>query len=456
MEYEEFLKSKNIEHGMSGFNDIPELNNQLMDFQSDIVKWSLKKGKACIFADCGMGKTFMQLEWARCVSEKTNAPVLILAPLAVSDQTIREGNKFGIHVEHLRSDVWDKGIYITNYERLHKYDIHQFKGLVLDESSILKSYTGKYRTEIIEESQSIPYRLACTATPAPNDFMELGNHAEFVNAMTRTEMLSMFFVHDGGETQKWRLKGHAENEFWKWVASWAVMIRKPSDLGYDDGNYILPELTVNQVTVHSDKPTEGFLFPMEAQGLQERQKARKTTMMERVNACAEMVNNSDETWIIWCGLNSESEELRRAIHGSVEVKGSDSDEHKKKSLLGFANGEIHVLISKVSIAGFGMNFQICHNMAFVGLSDSYEQYYQAVRRCWRFGQKKPVNVNIITSDREGAVVKNVMRKEADAVRMQEEMVQHMHLINERNIRGTTRTITEYHAEIKIQLPSWLK
>jgi hypothetical protein len=448
-DYESFLDRKKIEDVPTGIQKIGNINNMLFDFQKDIVKWALKRGRAAIFADCGMGKTPIQLEWAKHVVKHTNGSVLILAPLAVSEQTIREGNKFCIHVEKLESDpLGNPGIYITNYEQYHKYEPCKWSGIVLDESSILKSYTGKYRNEIIENSKYIPFRLACTATPAPNDFMELGNHSDFVGSMSRTEMLSMFFVHDGGETQKWRLKGHAETEFWKWVASWAVMIRKPSDLGYEDGNFILPVLNIDQVTVHSETPSDGFLFPMEAQTLQERQKARKTTTAERVTRCAEIVNNSDEIWLIWCNLNNESAELKKAIPGSVEVKGSDSDKHKKESLLAFANGEIRVLISKPKIAGMGMNFQVCHNMAFVGLSDSYEQYYQAVRRCWRFGQNHSVECKIITSDLEGAVVKNIERKEKDASRMAEEMVKYMHEINERNIKGMSVEKDDYQENKK--------
>jgi superfamily II DNA or RNA helicase len=442
--YTEFLKGKAVVSVLTGLEDILDLNPMLFDFQHDIVKWSLRRGRACIFADCGMGKTPMQLEWARHIPGK----VLIVAPLAVSAQTIREAEKFGVDDIRYSPDGSVSGhITITNYERLEKFNPADFTGVVLDESSILKSYTGKFRNYIIDSFRGVPFRLACTATPAPNDFMELGNHSEFVGAMSRTEMLSMFFVHDGGETQKWRIKGHALDDFWRWVASWAVMIRKPSDLGYADGDFILPELTIDQITVHSETATEGHLFAMEAQTLQERQQARRATISDRVKITADMVNSSDDIWMIWCNLNSESDALKRAIPGSVEVKGSDSDEHKKSSLLGFANGEIRVLISKATIAGLGMNFQICHKTAFVGLSDSYEQYYQAVRRCWRFGQEMPVSVKIITSDLEGAVVKNIERKERDAMRMAEEMVKYMHEINEANIKGMSRSVSEYKEDI---------
>lgn len=445
MEYEKFLEAKKIVEVPTGLKKIGPVNDMLFNFQKDIVKWALRRGRACIFSDCGTGKTAMQLEWARQIPGK----VLIVAPLAVTDQTIREAEKF--HEDEIKYSAHgeiESRVSITNYERLENFDPDIFTGIVLDESSILKSYTGKYRNMIIDKFQSVPYRLACTATPAPNDFMELGNHSEFVGAMSRTEMLSMFFVHDGGETQKWRVKGHAEVEFWRWVCSWAVMLRKPSDLGYEDGKFILPKLHVKQITVHSEKPTDWFLFPMEAHGLQERQSARKVTISERVKKCAELVNKSKEKWLIWCNLNEESHELTKAIGDAVEVKGSDSDEHKKKSLLDFANGKIRVLISKPKIAGHGMNFQICHNVVFVGLSDSYEQYYQAVRRCWRFGQDEEVNCYIITADTEGAVVKNIQRKEEDAIKMAEEMVLNMHEINKENIKGTENIKTEYKRDRK--------
>lgn len=440
-DYEEFLKHKKIIDLPTGLNNIPELNSMLFDFQRDIVSWALRRGRAAIFADCGMGKTPMQLEWAR------NVPgnILILAPLAVSDQTIRESVKFHEDEILYSSDGKIRSrVTISNYERIEHFDPDDFNGLVLDESSILKGYTGKYRTDLIERFGNVPFRLACTATPAPNDFMELGNHAEFLGAMTRTEMLSMFFVHDGGDTQSWRIKGHAEKEFWKWVCSWAVMIRKPSDLGYEDGAFILPPLSVEQITVHSEEPSDGFLFAMEAQGLQERQQARRESINERVKAAIGTVASSpDESWMVWCDLNDESAALARAIPGAVEVKGSDTDEHKKNSMLGFASGSIKILVSKPSIAGWGMNFQVCHNEIFVGLSDSYEQFYQAVRRCWRFGQTNPVSAYVITADTEGAVVKNIMRKEEDARKMAEMMVENMHEINAENIRGIERTKSDY-------------
>ena len=445
MDYYEFLKHKAIDDAPSGLVDVPDLNPMLFDFQHDIVSWALRRGRACIFADCGMGKTPMQLEWARHIPGN----VLIVAPLAVASQTIREAVKF--HEEPMQYSEHGEvptRVSITNYERLEHFDPANYTGIVLDESSILKSYTGKIRNEIIERFGKIQYRLACTATPAPNDFMELGNHAEFVGSMSRTEMLSMFFVHDGGETQKWRLKGHAESEFWRWVASWAVMIRKPSDLGYDDGKFILPALEIEQISIEHDEAQTGYLFPVEAQTLQERQAARRDTTGERAEAAAAMVNASDEQWLVWCDRNDESTMLSKLIPDAVEVRGSDTNQHKIDSATGFASGEIRVLVSKPSMFGYGLNFQQCHNVVFVGLSDSYEQYYQAVRRCWRFGQQNPVNVRIVVSELEGAVVRNIERKESDAMKMAEEMVKHMHAINEENIKGTVRTRNDYRRDVE--------
>lgn len=453
MEYHAFLEKKKLIDSPTGLTTIPELNPMLFDFQRDIVKWALRRGRAAIFADCGMGKTAMQLEWARHVPGN----ILIVAPLAVSAQTIREAEKF--HEERVTyspDGIISSRVTITNYERIEHFDPSLFNGIVLDESSILKSYTGKYRTDLIDRFGLVPFRLACTATPAPNDFMELGNHAEFLGAMKRSEMLSMFFVHDGGDTSQWRIKGHAESEFWKWVCSWAVMIRKPSDLGYEDGKFILPPLQMEQITVHSEEPTDGMLFAMEALTLAERQDARRVTIKERAKACADIVNKTEEQCLVWCDLNDESAELTRLIHDAVEVKGSDTEKHKEDSLLGFSQGKIRCLVTKGKIAGFGMNFQSCHNVFFVGLSDSYETFYQAVRRCWRFGQKHSVKCYIITSDIEGAVVKNIQRKEDDATRMADMMVSNMHEINTENIRGMTRDKTGYDPQVSMKIPAWLQ
>lgn len=444
-EYRAFLERKRLDDPMTGLQSIPPLNQMLFPFQRDIVSWALRRGRAAIFADCGLGKTPIQLEWARHVP----GDVLILAPLAVAGQTVREGEKFGIEVRQARrqADV-RSGITVANYEMLDHFEPDAFSGIVLDESSILKAYDGKTRTRIIEAFTRTPFKLACTATPAPNDFMELGNHAEFLGSMTRVEMLSMFFVHDGGETQQWRLKGHAQPEFWRWVCSWAVMLRKPSDLGYSDDGFTLPELVMHQVTVKVEEPTQGFLFPVEASSLQERLQARRDTIEDRVADCAAIVNATKDPFLVWCNLNAESEAVAKAIPGAVEVSGSDSNEAKEAAMLGFSSGAIRVLVTKPSIAGWGMNWQHCHNEAFVGLSDSYEQFYQAVRRCWRFGQTKPVNVYVITAETEGAVVANIKRKERDAMDMAEKMVEHMQELNAAELHGATqRSKADYARDV---------
>jgi len=448
--YQEFLESKTVIEPEFGTLESVKINPMLYPFQADIVRWALRRGRACIFADCGLGKTPMQLSWAENIPGK----VLILAPLAVSDQTIREGEKFGIDVRGARDQSQVTGkITITNYEMLSHFEPGEFSGIVLDESSIIKNFDGKLRGQIIEMFRDTSYRLACTATPAPNDYMELGNHSEFVGAMTRTEMLSMFFVHDGGETQKWRIKGHAQDKFWTWVCSWAVLIRKPSDLKYEDSGFNLPPIYIHEHLVEANSSQDGFLFPMEAKTLQERQGARRESISERVSACAEKVNSSHEPWVVWCNLNSESDALKKAIPDSVEVRGSDSREVKESRLLDFGRGRVRVMVTKPSIAGFGLNWQHCPNMAFVGLSDSFEQYYQATRRCWRFGQDKPVNVHIITARTEGAVVSNIKRKEKDAEEMIKGMLANMKDINADEVRGEAMSEVEGKAVVK-EGPEW--
>lgn len=421
--YEAFIESKLTRIPDSGF-DAVDMNDMLFDFQKDIVEWACRKGKAAIFADCGMGKTPMQLEWARQVHNHTGGNVLILAPLAVAAQTRREGDKFGIGVTVCRSqsDVKD-GINVTNYEIMHKFDLSSFDGIVLDESSILKSFTSATRNAIIDGFKSTPYKLACTATPSPNDYMELGNHAEFVGAMTRTEMLAMFFIHDGGSTSKWRLKGHAQSKFWDFVSSWAVMIRDPEDMGYKMEGFDLPQLIEDVIEVESGIVDDTRLFNIAAEGLQEQQQAKRKTIQKRAQKCAEMVNSNNRPWIVWCELNDESAALSRMIPDAVEVRGSDSPDFKEDAMIGFADGRYRVIVTKPSICGFGMNWQHCADMVFCGLSNSYEQYYQAIRRCYRFGQTRPVNVHIVISELERGIVSNVMRKKDDASDMEDAMIE---------------------------------
>jgi superfamily II DNA or RNA helicase len=443
LQYHAFLDRKKAIAPPCGLGAVPGLHPDLFDFQRDIVSWALLKGRAAIFADCGMGKTPMQLEWARHVP----GDVLILAPLAVAPQTVREGEKFGIPVRYCRDGSQRAGgITVTNYEMLDRFNPADFVGVVLDESSILKAYDGKTRTKIIQAFRETPYRLACTATPAPNDHMELGNHSEFLGLMTRPEMLSMFFVHDGGSTQNWRIKGHARSDFWRWVCSWAVMLRMPSDLGYEDGGFVLPPIEHHHHTLETTEPSPGHLFPMRATTLRERISARASTTERRAAVCADLVNGSGETWVIWCNLNRESGEIAKRIDGAVEIRGNESNAAKEDKLFAFANGEIRVLVTKPSIAGHGMNWQHCHKVAFLGLSDSYEQFYQAARRCWRFGQESKVDVHIITADIEGATLENIKRKEADAERMALGMIEHMKEGSMRELHLDTNNAKPYRQE----------
>lgn len=456
MDYADFLQSKRITIAPSGFTP-DTLNPMLYQFQSDVDRWALERGKAALFEDCGLGKTPQQLVWADHVVHKYDKPVLILAPLAVSKQTVREGAKFSIetHLAVQQSDVTKPAIYVTNYEKLAHFDPSAFAGVVLDESSILKSFTGATRNQLIEYFAGTPMKLCCTATPAPNDFMELGNHSEFLGVLTRTEMLSTFFVHDGGDTSKWRLKGHAEEEYWKWVCQWAVMLRQPADLGYENNGFVLPPLNYHHHVVKSERNLDGFLFPVEAQTLIERRNARRVSLSERVELCAALVNESTEPWLVWCDLNDEGDALEKAIAGSVQVAGRHKDEDKESRMLGFSDGNHRVLISKPSICGWGMNWQHCANVAFVGLSDSWEQWYQAIRRVWRFGQTREVNCHVITSEAEGAVVKNIQRKEADAARMAKEMVKHMSVYNTEAVRHTLSAKADYLPQVAMELPLWV-
>lgn len=456
--YSDFLSRKRMIDPPTGILSLPRLPSVLFDFQSDITRWALRRGRAALFAGTGLGKSLMELVWADIVHRETGRDILHLAPLAVTAQMMREADKFGIAARQVRSQAdCLAGTNITNYQKVEHFDLARFGGVILDESSILKSTDGHYRTRLIEECRAIPFRLAATATPAPNDFMELGNHAEFLGVMSYTDMLATFFTHDGGETQKWRLKGHAENEFWKWMASWAVMLRRPSDLGYDDGAYKLPPLHQHQHIVgveYAPSLDTGMLFPMEAQSLQERIAARRDTVAERV-ALAATITPADRPFVWWCNLNSESEALARSIPGAIEVRGADSEADKERKLIDFSEGRIRVLVTKPTICGFGMNWQHCADTGFVGLNDSFEQIYQAVRRFWRFGQTKPVNVHFIAAETEGAVVANLRRKETDAERMAAAMVAHMADLSSAEVRGSVRTIPDYNPMQPVALPSWL-
>jgi DNA modification methylase len=623
MNYQSFLNNKDIIDKQSGFEPV-SLNPKLYDFQLALVRWACKRGRAAIFADCGLGKTPMQLEWANQVHNFTGQPVLILAPLAVSKQTQREGEKFNIDVQICESqDDVINGVNITNYEKLHKFDAGSFVGIVLDESSILKSYTGKFRNYIIESFQKTPYKLACTATPAPNDFIELGNHSEFLNVLSRSEMLSLFFINDTANVGTWRLKGHGEEKFWKWLCSWAVMLSKPSELGFDDSGFILPELNIIEHVIEFGKPLEGCLFPQKAETLSERRQARRESIDEKIeivlqlisncgmvnknngeepcqktqntlrsitkeikikrlrpplntnnntamnarNTCAditvktnqngqdeqeikeiditlqdennikqtsnteknknvlpvaELKNNAGDSlchnmdsqtmitqeccknktesvpyvgqkaeikpenicmlttainqessedccaatvttcseklktilksskrqFLIWVDLNNEQDDLESTLKDNCfSVRGSQDDPEKERQITGWINNDRPVMISKAKIMGFGLNLQQCSDVIFFGLSDSYEAFYQAIRRCWRFGQKSKVNCHIITTDIEGNIVENIKRKEADAQRMRKEMIEHMQDITKSELHEKSVSSFDYRTDV---------
>ena len=452
MTYEEFLKAKDTERIESGFEvDPKKINKALFPFQRDIVAWALKKGKAAIFSDCGTGKTFMQLEFANQVCKHTKGNALIVAPLSVVEQTKKEGEKFGIKVTVCRTgeDV-KKGINITNYEMLEHFTARDFICVVLDESSILKSFTSSTRNLLIDMFQMTAYRLACTATPSPNDHSEIGNHSEFLGIMSRTEMLATYFIHDGGNTSAWRLKGHGEKKFWEWVATWAVCVRNPADLGYSSEGYYLPELNMIE-HITASEPDEYELVAHRAETLSERREARKKSLDDRIQITKELVENSDDSWLVWCDYNAESESLHRAIEGSIEVQGKDSPDYKAETALSFAEGKIKTLISKPSIYGFGMNFQNCHEVVFCGISDSYEQFYQAIRRCWRYGQEHSVNVHIILSEAELNVLENIKQKQNQMDELQNNMVALMHDVTMSEIKHTTRIVADYKPKYELKI-----
>jgi len=399
-------------------------------FQADILKWALERDRCAIFADTGLGKALMQLEWASAIQPRHGGRTLILAPLAVARQTEREAKKFGIEgvaaVRHPADS--DDPILVTNYERLHLFQDREWGALVLDESSMLKSVDSKTRDWLTTWAKPIRYRLCCTATPAPNDHTELGNHAEFLGVMTRQQMLGEFFVHDEDQVavQHSRLKCHAQRAFWQWVAGWAIAVRRPSDLGHDDDGYLLPPLKLIHEWLGDGRVDVDRLFPVEARTLDERREARLASTDDRVAACATAIAlEPDEPWIIWCDYNRESEALAKAIPGAVEIRGSDTPERKEQALLDFSEGRLKILVTKPTIAGFGLNWQHCARVAFVGLSDSYEQWYQAVRRCWRFGQTRPVEVFVFASEGERVVIENVQRKAKEAELMMEQIVRYL-------------------------------
>jgi superfamily II DNA or RNA helicase len=441
--------------GIAGRVDLPA---SLFPHQEALTRWALKRGRAAIFADTGLGKTRMELAWADVVNRETGRPVLILAPLAVAAQTALEGQQIGIEARVCRdgADVHG-GINITNYDRLHRFDPSIFGGVVLDESSIIKHHDAKTFSTLTAAFRNTPFKLPATATPAPNDWTELGTHAEFLGICTRQEMLAEFFTHDGGDTSVWRLKGHARQQFWRWVVSWGALIRRPSDLGFDDNAYALPPLHLHEHQVEVDMPTNGMLFAMEAQTLSERRDARRMSMEDRVRECSKRVNaEKAEPWVVWCDLNDESTALTHAIDGAIEIRGSDDVDTKEERLQAFAQGKARVLVSKPSICGWGLNWQHAARMAFVGVTDSYEAYYQAVRRCWRFGQTRDVHVHIFSSKAEGAIVANLKRKEREAAQMAESLSAETSDAVMTEVTGSTRQTNAHNTSKTVNVPAFLK
>lgn len=420
MTYQDFLKSKRLINKAEGPNiEAVDINPILFPFQVDIVKWALRKGRCAVFADTGLGKTFIQLEWARAIS---SSRCILVAPLSVARQTIREAAKIGLTVNYCRSSVDVKdGLNITNYEMIEHLDPALFDAIVLDESSILKSIDGKTKAKLLALYKDTPYRLCCTATPAPNDIAEIANHSEFLGIMTRNDMLASFFVHDD---EGWRLKGHAEEAFYRWMASWSMSIKKPSDIGHSDEGYILPPLNIHPVFVRSSYTPEGQLFFTGLNGIQDRAGVRKSTVKDKLEAVKGIIQNGDQ-YIVWCGLNTEADAVKAMMPESRNIQGSDEPEAKAKAIEDFQDGAYKIMVTKPKIAGFGMNFQSCNKQIFLGLSDSYEAYYQCIRRSYRFGQQRPVDVFIVLSDHEQEILQNVQRKEREAQRMSQNLIDHV-------------------------------
>ncbi len=448
--YQAFIDSKAIVAAPEGKPvAMSDIHPSLYPFQQSIVHWACGKGRAAIFADTGLGKSRMQLEWAR----QLDVPTLFVAPLAVAHQTVREANVLGMDLVYARHQDDAQRLTITNYEMVDKFDASQFGAVVLDESSILKSIDGKIKQRLIDQFVDTEYRLCCTATPAPNDISELANHCEFLGIMSRVEMLAAFFVHD---QDGWRLKGHARQPFFRWLASWAMSLKKPSDLGFDDAGYDLPPLTITPEIVPTDYVPEGQLFATVLKGISDRSRVRRQTVAERVRVAVDLVNDAPgEPWIIWCGRNDESESVTAAIPGAVEVTGSQTPEQKADALTRFASGDFNVLVTKTEIAGFGLNFQHCARMAFVGLSDSYEQYYQAIRRCYRFGQRRPVHAHIVLTDLEEPIYHNVLRKEKDAQAMAADLVRAVASFERAELRRDDKRLA-YFPTIEMTIPVWLE
>jgi len=454
-DYMKFLAGKTQLGGNHGFNPI-WMCDKMFDFQHYLVEWALRRGRAAHFADCGLGKTLMELVWAENVVRHTNKPVLILTPLAVGPQTVKEGEKFGVECAVSRDGKISNGVKIAvaNYERLHYFDKNNFAGCVADESSILKNYDGKTKSAVTEFMRMMPYRLLGTATAAPNDYIELGTSSEALGELGFMDMIGRFFKKMQSTTSRkdefrsniWRFRGHAEKEFWRWVCSWARACRKPSDLGFDDGRFILPKLITREHIVKARTVRDGYLFDLPAIGLREQREERRRTINERCEMAAELASADDDPVISWCHLNTEGDLLTKLIPGAVQVSGKDSMEHKEESIIAFGNGEIKTLVTKPKIAGFGLNWQHCNHQTFFP-SHSFEQWYQSIRRSWRFGQTRPVTIDVVASEGEADVLKNLKRKQEAAEVIFGSVVEMMG--NELNIKAS-----KFMGE-KEKVPSWL-
>lgn len=449
-QYYKFLENKKQEIRDSGFRvDEKDMNPILFPFQKYCVSNALRKGRYALFEDCGLGKTIQQLEWATHIVNHTDKPVLIIAPLAVVGQTINEGEKFGYEITELEGRP-TKGIYVTNYDNIRNVVAKDYSGVVLDESSILKNFDGETKKAIIDLFSDTPYKLACTATPSPNDVMELCNHAEFLNVMSRNEMLAMYFIHDGGNTSSWRLKGHCEQMFWDFVSEWAVMLCKPSDIGFSDDGYVLPAMNLIETHIETEKRDNGKLFNDTSVNATDYNKELRSTINERLNKVAEIVNASNENWIIWIKQDDEGDMLRKLIPDAVEVKGSESPLAKREKLIGFAQNKYRVLITKLKIAQFGLNYQNCHNQIYASLDFSFESTYQGIRRSWRFGQEHEVNVYLICTDTMANVRETIVKKQEQFENMQKSMT----AATNRNI-GTKKKVKSIKAGTAMRLPSFI-
>ncbi len=453
--YQTFLASKAQLNGDHGFatDNLPE---SMFGFQRDLVAWALRKGRAAILADCGLGKSYMEMVWADRVAKHTGKPVLILTPLAVAPQFVSEAQKFGLDVARSHRGEIEAPVVVANYERLHLFDKDRLAGVVADESSILKSFDGVRKAEITEFMRTLPYRLLGTATAAPNDYIELGTSSEALGYLGYMDMLSRFFVNDQRSSRSakwkfqsdggWRFKGHAEAAFWKWVASWARAMRKPSDLGYNDDQFQLPLLTVREHTVKATTPPVGMLFDVPAIGFHEEREERRRTIQDRCDMAAALVADTGEPAVVWCDLNAEGDLLERLIPDAVQVSGRDSDEAKEEKFTAFASGDIRVLVTKPKIGAWGLNWQHCNHLTYFP-SHSYEQYYQAVRRCWRFGQQRDVTVDIVGTVGSHRILDNLKKKSEQADRMFTELVAHMQ-------SATSVARSESFAR-PVEVPTWL-